>query len=89
MRLHKIVSNLDSVERMALRAYIDHGRLPKLQVLRALIGKRLIRPGPAFGLCAGVAEAVAAWEREQRRVHLLNAEQLERAIRARRDPVIL
>ncbi len=89
MRLEVIVSRLDSIHRMALRAYIDHGKLPKLQVVRGLVELKLIGPGPHFLLLPRVVEVVAACERERARRHTSSPSDIERAIRARKEPAIL
>jgi hypothetical protein len=83
------VSQLDSIKRMALRAYLDHGEFPKLQVVRKLIELKLMHPGPEFGVREGVRDAVALYERDQRRVHVLSAAQVHTALKARKDCPIL
>lgn len=78
------VSNLSTIDRMALRAYLDHNSLPKLQVVRRLIGLGLMHPGPYFSLVAGVREAVERYERERKRVNLLDPGKILRALRCRK-----
>lgn len=88
MSRKRSIQGLSSIERMALRAFIDHGQIPKITVMHKLVQLRLITPGPLFELQAGVIDAVVEYERDTRRRHLSDPEQILRALRARRDPPI-
>ncbi len=79
---------LNPVEYRDLREYATHGIMPRLQTLGRFIQVGVVEAG-TFSIRDGVREAIAVREREKKQVHLLNGEQMERAVRARKDCPIL
>ncbi len=75
---------LNPVEYQGLRQYAVHGVMPLLKTLSRFIAAGLVEPR-TFTLRPGVLDEIAAKEAFKKRVHLLNPEQLERAIKARKD----
>ncbi len=75
---------LNPVEYQDLRQYAVHGVMPLLKTLGKFIQVGLVHPR-TFTLAAGVLDEIAERERGKKRIHLLNPEQLERAIKARKD----